>query len=97
MWRFLILFLIQNMYIGAIFKQEITYFEDKRSSFSLKDIFRSEGKCWSLLLYPPEVLGGASDVCELVDVEVHTGSWLGVLRCCFEFHLKYKEGYSYQC
>ena len=41
-----------------------TYKNKKRQalSFSLKDLFRSQEKCWCLLLYPSEVLGGTSDV-----------------------------------
>ena len=50
------------LHLRVLFKHKITFFEDMLSSFSLKHFFGSEGKCECLLLYPPEVLGGASNV-----------------------------------
>ena len=46
-----------NTYMKVLLKQKI-----KLLSVSLKDFFRSEGKCWCLCLHPSEVPDSASDV-----------------------------------
>ena len=48
--RSLILFLLIHMLI-ALFKQIITYLEDKLSPFLKKGFLRSVGKCWCLIIY----------------------------------------------
>ena len=50
------------IYLKRSVQTEIHLSEDKLLSFPQKDFFRSEGKCWCLLLYNPEVLGGTSDI-----------------------------------
>ena len=89
--------IFQNLCLGVLFKQKITYFLPIFTHAFILVTERSEGKHLCLLLYPTKVLGGTCNVlCTCICWKFSMVLDLAVVGHYLELNSDCEEGYTYQ-